>query len=79
MVQVGDKIRAGLRLYSDMTAMGKKWGHGSIPVADGTVIYVHPKQRFCRAKFHLPGGDVIESFQIVNGVIQDCEAKGDVG
>ena len=38
---------------------------------EGTVVYIHPKNRFFTLEFDLPGGKVHESYQIT-----ECEEIG---
>ena len=56
-VKVGDTVTE--RLQFDK-------GRSTVPYK-GTVIYVHPKRRFYRAEFKLPGGYVREAFMINRG------------
>ena len=65
MIQVGDQVQAQLPLYFNVNE--------GTPYVRGTVFWVHPKGRFCRVRFELAGGPVNETFQIINGVLQDAE------
>lgn len=60
MVKVGDKITAEIHVDSQVGQMRQR--------KTGSVVYVHPKQRWLRANFNI-GFDkqYQESFQIVNG------------
>lgn len=65
MVRIGDRVQARLPMYSET-------GEDRTPKV-GTVIYVHPKGRFCRVRFQLRRRPATETFQIVNGRIQDAK------
>lgn len=62
MIKLGD-LRTGYPVTLD-TADGKK----RRPVT-GTVVYIHPRGRFCVLEFEVRGGHIRESFQLIEGEI----------
>jgi len=54
MVEIGDTVFERLQIGESRTTKPYK----------GTVIYVHPKNRFYRAEFKMPNGIIREAFKI---------------
>ena len=63
-MKIGEKVTVNCNWIDEKPDGRFKRKIIKMETATGTVVYIHPKKRFCRVRFRFPGGSFCECYKM---------------